>query len=322
MILAALLAALQFTVADDFKTINGKEYKNAEVSRVEADGIVLITKSGISKLYFTELPKEVQLRFGYDAAKIEAANAAARAAEEKRIEEEQAAERERVERKKEKEKNADADLKRSLEQFQATEQSAAQSYQSATKGILSGQIFVSTRGGESFKLGAVPVSLFDRKAIDALIPAAKIYADIKIQELSPSVDAAKVTMEQAEAAERAALGSLQSVQAFETERRTRDDYQKILSNRDFYYSGAFYLGLLVSPIQTAETDADGKFTIEVPKTGAFVVAAMAERYVGITEHYYWLQPVSLEGQQKRVQNLSNNNLTSTTGTSALILTQD
>jgi hypothetical protein len=56
-------------LADDFKTINGKEYKNVEVSRVEADGIVLKTKSGISKVYFTELPKEVQERFHYDAQK-------------------------------------------------------------------------------------------------------------------------------------------------------------------------------------------------------------------------------------------------------------
>jgi hypothetical protein len=44
-------------LADDFKTINGKEYKNATVTRVEPDGILLKTKSGISKVYFTELPK-------------------------------------------------------------------------------------------------------------------------------------------------------------------------------------------------------------------------------------------------------------------------
>src|SRR5947199_8836118 len=52
---------------DDFKAINGKEYKNVKVSRVEPDGIVLVSKSGISKVYFTELPKEVQERFQYDA---------------------------------------------------------------------------------------------------------------------------------------------------------------------------------------------------------------------------------------------------------------
>jgi hypothetical protein len=54
-------------LADDFKTINGKEYKNVTVSRVEPDGVIVKTKSGISKVYFTELPKDVQQRFGYDA---------------------------------------------------------------------------------------------------------------------------------------------------------------------------------------------------------------------------------------------------------------
>jgi hypothetical protein len=43
---------------NDFKTVDGKQYKNVTVSKIEPDGIVVITKSGISKLYFTELPKE------------------------------------------------------------------------------------------------------------------------------------------------------------------------------------------------------------------------------------------------------------------------
>src|SRR6184192_488700 len=55
-------------LADDFKTIQGKEYKNVTVTRVEPDGIVLKTKSGISKVYFVELPNDVQQRFHYNAA--------------------------------------------------------------------------------------------------------------------------------------------------------------------------------------------------------------------------------------------------------------
>src|SRR5438552_4259817 len=69
-ILAFLIVSFaSIALADDFKAIDGKEYKNVTVSRVEPDGIVLISKSGISKVYFTELPKEVQDRFHYDAAK-------------------------------------------------------------------------------------------------------------------------------------------------------------------------------------------------------------------------------------------------------------
>jgi thiol-disulfide isomerase/thioredoxin len=64
-----ILSLASVAFAADFKAIDGKEYKNVKVSRVEPDGIVLITSSGVSKVYFTELPKEVQERFHYDAAK-------------------------------------------------------------------------------------------------------------------------------------------------------------------------------------------------------------------------------------------------------------
>jgi hypothetical protein len=62
-IFAVLCASLAF--ADDFRTINGKEYKDATITRVEADGIVLRTKTGISKVYFFELPQDIQKKFHY-----------------------------------------------------------------------------------------------------------------------------------------------------------------------------------------------------------------------------------------------------------------
>ena len=55
-------------MAEDFKTIDGQIYKDATISHVEADGIVLRTKTGISKIYFVELPKDVQERFHYGSA--------------------------------------------------------------------------------------------------------------------------------------------------------------------------------------------------------------------------------------------------------------
>jgi len=60
------MCVASLALADDFKTIFGKEYKDATITGVEPDGIHVKYKSGISKLYFTELPKEVQERFHYD----------------------------------------------------------------------------------------------------------------------------------------------------------------------------------------------------------------------------------------------------------------
>jgi thiol-disulfide isomerase/thioredoxin len=70
-----ILCFASVALANDFKAIDGKEYKNVRVSRVEPDGLVLISKSGISKVYFTELPKEIQERFRYDAAQAAAYSA-------------------------------------------------------------------------------------------------------------------------------------------------------------------------------------------------------------------------------------------------------
>src|SRR6266487_7141090 len=80
----AILAALSASIAlaDDFKTTDGKEYKNVTVSRVEPDGLVLSSKSGISKVYFTEFPKEVQERFHYNPEKAAAYSAGQNAAQE------------------------------------------------------------------------------------------------------------------------------------------------------------------------------------------------------------------------------------------------
>jgi len=64
-----LLSFAAAALSEDFKTVNGKEYKDATVARVDPDGVVVKTKSGITKVYFIELPKEVQEQFHYDSGK-------------------------------------------------------------------------------------------------------------------------------------------------------------------------------------------------------------------------------------------------------------
>src|SRR4029078_10925981 len=68
IVVSLILSLTTVATADDFKLVSGKKYKNVTVIRVEPDGIVLKTKSGISKVYFVELPNDVQQRFHYNAA--------------------------------------------------------------------------------------------------------------------------------------------------------------------------------------------------------------------------------------------------------------
>ena len=98
----AILAALSLSLAlaDDFKTNNGKEYKNATVRRVEPDGITVKFSAGIVKIPFTELPKDLQDKYNYNpeaaqkfaadtAAQINAHNAVPQFAKTRTIKEEQ-----------------------------------------------------------------------------------------------------------------------------------------------------------------------------------------------------------------------------------------
>ena len=64
-----LLSFAAAALSEDFQTVNGKEYKGATITRLEPDGIVVKTNSGVTKIYFTELPKDVQDRFHYDSGK-------------------------------------------------------------------------------------------------------------------------------------------------------------------------------------------------------------------------------------------------------------
>jgi hypothetical protein len=70
-----ILCLVSAVFAEEFKTVNGKEYKDATLTRVDPDGIVVKTKSGITKVYFVELPKDVQERFHYDSQQASAYSA-------------------------------------------------------------------------------------------------------------------------------------------------------------------------------------------------------------------------------------------------------
>ena len=68
IVAASLVLTASLALGEDFKTVNGKEYKDATITRVEGDGIVIRSKTGIAKIYFVELPKDVQEKFHYGQA--------------------------------------------------------------------------------------------------------------------------------------------------------------------------------------------------------------------------------------------------------------
>jgi hypothetical protein len=50
----------------DITTTKGTTYTNATVTRIEPDGITIKHRLGITKLFFSELPQDVQTSYGYN----------------------------------------------------------------------------------------------------------------------------------------------------------------------------------------------------------------------------------------------------------------
>lgn len=70
-----------------------------------------------------------------------------------------------------------------------------------------------------------------------------------------------------------------------------------------------YFTSLSTPLAISKTDADGKFSFQIPTKGEFVLAAQAQRQVADNvEKYFWLVRVHSDGKSEMQVMLSNDNL--------------
>ena len=69
---SVLVLCLMFGVSTQAVEITnnlGHVYKNASIIRIEPDGLSIKHEGGIAKLFFSELPPDMQEKYGYDPAK-------------------------------------------------------------------------------------------------------------------------------------------------------------------------------------------------------------------------------------------------------------
>lgn len=72
MLILALFLCATTTFATEITNIAGKVYERVRVSRVEPDGITITHAGGVAKLFFTELPPDVQMKYNYNPEKAAA----------------------------------------------------------------------------------------------------------------------------------------------------------------------------------------------------------------------------------------------------------
>lgn len=212
---------------------------------------------------------------------------------------------------------------------------------------LTGDVFIATKGGTSYKLGAVAVDVFSREDIDAWINARTTAQLAEIRRLEPLIAAAaeaeKTAKQAADASKKkkdvafkaylAAISDRKAGETYKAEEKAHDSlFDQYLEKRRAHtdleikkravFATDFYFDEFPKPVNGTKTNADGRFKITLDRAGKWVVAAMTSRAVGKeTEQYFWLVPVENPPGAAGELTLSNGNLSSVEGGS-LIRTMD
>jgi hypothetical protein len=205
---------------------------------------------------------------------------------------------------------------------------------------IEGQVFVATAGGQSYKLGDVTVYVYSLSNLQKYLADRAKAANHDAAVLSPIVDEGEKDVKEAERVEKEAESAWISSRGQDTDRsekafhdaeadadKVRDLYQDAQHAQTYTLSGLFYFDGLskqtdIPVVASARTDADGKFSIELPAdtTGDIVLAARAERrVVDSTEAYCWMLRVDEEDRKTKI-NLANATMSSGNDPHSLIHT--
>ena len=190
-------------------------------------------------------------------------------------------------------------------------------------GELEGSVFIVTKGRENVKLGLVTVNLHDAKTARASVRSFLVQLetqanDVRVEAtpLALSVQKlcadAKPIADEYDARPTASIRGRLEAKREEINKVTRDFNNKIepLNRQVRNYERLCYEAIR-QPLASVKTDADGKFRVEMPRNGEFIITASTSRAVGNrSEEYIWVMSVSLEGKQRAQIFLSNDNMMS------------
>ena len=166
---------------------------------------------------------------------------------------------------------------------------------------LTGDIFIVTRGGTNYKLGLVTVTAITEGVLQKHLARKKLESELELSKLQPEIDSLKSSYDKT-------LKTYWDDVGNETKKAAMSDAKEKLAvaegRQGYLMSAEFVYDGLGRGISSAKTDADGKFTIQIPRRGRVALAARGSREA-VSEEYFWI--VWVEPQTKRVM-LSNDNM--------------
>jgi hypothetical protein len=187
-------------------------------------------------------------------------------------------------------------------------------------GEVTGAVFIVTKGGRKHKLGSVAVNAIPEDALKKHLETKTQESEVESQKLQRDIDRLTAMLRIAKAEEDRLWKTLQRDESNSRKAEAwRFVYNKataitqqitdLQARRQNLTSGEHFFDGLPSGISTAKTDADGNFTLTIPREGRYGLVARASRELlkGM-ETYFWFVWVNLDGEPLKHLSLSTDNM--------------
>ena len=153
-------------------------------------------------------------------------------------------------------------------------------------GELRGEVFIVTGGGESIKLGLVPVSIYPLEELQGHIERRKREYDRDIAGINKALANAKAEYDETFKTSYTILSrkTPNEIAALEGESKKKlGRYLELLAQQENMNSGAFFLTGIPKEIYSARTDSNGRYELKLPRRGKFALVAVAFVQSGLSE---------------------------------------
>jgi len=187
-------------------------------------------------------------------------------------------------------------------------------------GELTGDVFVASSRSKRHSLGLVALSVIPEDPLKQHLERKAAQSELERANLQREIDVVTARLERARTAE----DHLWKIQerdkddlrkatawsaAYNTTKNITRQLEDLRARRERLISGEHFFQDLPSAISSAKTQADGTFTLLIPRDGRYGIVARASRELGDEKHVYcWFVWVSLDGRPSKRLVLNDENL--------------
>jgi hypothetical protein len=186
-------------------------------------------------------------------------------------------------------------------------------------GELAGEMFIVTNNGITYALDAVTVSAIPEDLAVEHVGKKQRERETESQKLQFEIDGLSAALEIAQAEEGGLWKILQVDEtnsqkaaiwrlAYNKTKRIASELEKLQAQMQYLMSSEFFFDGLPSGIAMAKTNAEGRFSLVIPRQGRYAIAACGPRNTFRDAEPEWFVWVSLDGETSKRLALSNANV--------------